>query len=210
MRCAILIAVGTAALMGRMALAQEGDDPIAQLRACSTLEPANRLECLDRLSRTVTTATPPVPKENAWIVSQTRSPVDYSPIATAALPSREVAGRGTMQFAIRCRDGRTELAVTGSAVANRSEDYAISYRINGGQPVQIAAGAPAFGPGVAFRVDPVALIQSLPGDGDFALHLSPRVGPALDASFSLSGLEAVRAKISSSCKWPHAIARPND
>jgi hypothetical protein len=210
MKRAILFAAGSAALMGRIALAQGGDDPIARLSACSLLERADRLECLDKLSRAVTPATPPPRKEDGWIVSQTRSPVDYSPMATAMLPSREVAGRGAMQLSIRCRDGRTEIAVAGSAISGRGDDYAVSYRVNGGQPVQIAAGAPAFGHGVAFKADPVALIQSLPGDGEFAVHLSPRVGPSLDAIFSLAGLETVRMKITSSCKWPHAIAKPND
>lgn len=115
-----------------------------------------------------------------------------------------------MQFIIRCRGGRSEIAVAGPAVSGRSDDYAISYRINGGQPVQIAAAPPASGAGVAFKADASALIQSLPSEGELAVHLSPRVGASLDASFSLVGLERVRAKIAASCKWPHAIARPND
>jgi hypothetical protein len=28
--------------------------------------------------------------------------------------------------------------------------------------------------------------------------------------FSLAGLETVRAKMAAACKWPHAIAKPND
>jgi hypothetical protein len=210
MKRAILFAACFAALMGKMALTQAGDDPVARLSACSLLERADRLECLDKLSRAITPAAPPAPREDSWVVSQTRSPVDYSPMATATLPSREVAGRGAMQLSIRCRDGRTEIAVAGSGISGRGDDYAISYRVSGGQLVQIAAGAPAFGPGVAFKADPVTLIQSLPGDGELAVHLSPRVGPSLDVSFSLAGLETVRAKITSSCKWPHAIAKPND
>ena len=114
-----------------------------------------------------------------------------------------------MLLSIRCRDGRTEIAIAGPAVSGRGDDYAISYRINGGQPVQIAA-APAFGAGVAFRTDAAALIQSLPGEGELAVHLSPRVGASQNASFSLVGLERVRAKIAASCKWPHAIAKPNN
>jgi hypothetical protein len=67
-----------------------------------------------------------------------------------------------------------------------------------------------FGAGVAFKADAVALIQSLPGDGEFVLHLSPRVGPSQDAIFSLAGLERVRAKIAAPCGWPHIIAKPNN
>jgi hypothetical protein len=197
-------------MMGGIALAQGEDDPMAQLRACSLMEGAARLECLDRLSRAVTSAIPPAAKEDRWIVSQTRSPVDFSPIATATISSREDAGGAAMQFSIRCRGGRTEIVVAGPTVSGRGDDYAISYRVNGGQPVQIAAAALALGTGVGFKTDAVALIQSLPGEGELVVHLSPRVGAPQDASFSLAGLERVRAKIAASCKWPQALANPNN
>jgi hypothetical protein len=207
MKCAALFAA--LAVMNGIALAQGEDDPMAQLRACSLMEGADRLECLDKLSRAVTPAAPRVTKEDRWVISQTMSPLDYSPIATATISSREDTGGSAMQLSVRCRDGRTEIAVTGAAVSGRGDDYSISYRINGGQPMQIAA-APAFGGGVAFRTDASALIQSLPGEGELAVHLSPRVGASRDASFSLVGIERVRAKIAASCKWPHAIAKPNN
>jgi len=137
-RAAIPFAVAITVASG-IALAQGTDDPMAQLRACSLMERVDRLECLDRLSRGITPATPPAPKEDRWIISQTRSPVDYSPIATATISSREVAGGGAMQLSIRCRGGRTEIAISGPAVSGRGDDYAISYRVNGGQSAQIAA-----------------------------------------------------------------------
>lgn len=196
--------------MGRIVLAQGGEDPITQLRACSLMEQADRLECLDKLARAVTTSTPPTHKEAGWIISETRSPIDYSLIATATISSRDVAGGSGMQLSIRCRSGRTEMSVSGPAVTGRSDDYAISYQVNGSQQSQIAAAMPTFGAGVAFKTDAAALIQSLPGDGEFAVQLSPRVGPVVDATFSLTGLEAVRAKIAAPCKWPRAIAKPNN
>jgi hypothetical protein len=208
MKRAALSASAALAVMGRVALAQGEDDPMARLRACSQMEGAVRLDCLDRLLRDITSAIPPAAKEDRWIISQTESPVDYSPIATATISSREDAGGVPMQLSIRCRGGRTEIVVAGAAVSSRAD--AISYQINGGQPVQIAATAPAFGSGVAFKVDAVALVQSLPGEGEIAVHLSPRVGAPQNAFFSLVGLDKVRAKIAASCKWPHAIATPNN
>lgn len=197
-------------VMGGLALAQEEDDPMAQLRACSLMAGAERLKCLDRLSRAITPAVPPAGKQDGWVISQTRSPVDFSPIATATITSHEIAGGSAMQLSIRCRGGRTELVIAGSAVSGRGDDYAISYRVNGGQPVQLLAAAPAFGAGVAFKADAVALIQSLPGEGELAVHLSSQSGVFQDASFSLVGLDRVRAKITASCKWPQAIAKPNN
>jgi len=198
------------AIVGGIALAQGADDPVARLRACSPMERADRLECPDKLSRAIAPPARPAPKADGWIISQTSSPVDYAPIATATVASREVASGSTMQLSIRCRGGRTELAVAGPAISGRGEDYVVSYRVNGSQPLQIARGVPAFGAGVAFKGDVVSLLQSLPSEGELAVHLSPRVGTAQDGSFPLVGLEVVRAKIAAACKWPHVIAKPNN
>jgi hypothetical protein len=144
-----------------------------------------------------------------WIVSETTSPVDYSPIATATTSSLKVAGSSPMRLSIRCRGGRTELAVAGPGISGRGDDYFISYRVNGGQSVQLAGAAPAFGDGVAFKGDVVALLQSLPGDGEFAVRLLPLAGSELNGIFSLNGLEGLRTRIGATCKWPHAVARPS-
>jgi hypothetical protein len=198
------------AVVSGIALAQGADDPMAQLRACSLMERTDRLECLDKLSRAVAPSARPAPKREGWIISQTTSPVDYAPIATATIASREAASESAMQLSIRCRGGRTELALAGPAISGRGEDYVISYRVKGGQPVQVAAAVPAFGSGVAFKGDAVGLLQSFPSEGELAVQLSPRVGTAQDGIFSLVGLETVRAKIAAACKWPHAVATPNN
>ena len=96
MKRAALFASVALAVMGGVALAQAEDEPMAQLRACSLMQGANRLECLDKLSRAITPAIPPAAKEDRWVISQTKSPVDYSPMATATISSREDAGGGAM------------------------------------------------------------------------------------------------------------------
>jgi hypothetical protein len=115
-----------------------------------------------------------------------------------------------MQLSIQCRGGRTELVVAGSAVSRSSADYAISYRINDGQPVQLAAGSPSFGTGAAFTGDVVRLLQSLPEEGDIAVRLSTRTGAAQDGHFLLGGLKMVREKVAAACKWPQAVAKPRN
>ncbi|WP_407153955.1 hypothetical protein [Bradyrhizobium sp. STM 3557] len=204
-RAAFLFAVALAIVQG-IAPAQGADDPKARIRVCSPMERADQLECMDKLSHAV--ALPAAPRTDGWVISQTSSPVDYSPIATATIASRDGVSGRTMQLSIRCRGGRAELAVAGAGISDRGEDYVASYRINGGQPVQFAAGVAAFSDGVAFKGDAVSLIRSLPSEGELALHLSPRVGTAKDGIFPLAGLDAVRAKIAVACKWPHAIAKP--
>lgn len=192
-----------------IAFAQGAPDPMAHLRACSLMEHAERLECLDRLSREIAPPDRPAPSGDNWIVSETTSPVNYTPIVTATALSRGGADGPPMQLAIRCRGGRTELAVSGPAVSSGGID-AISYRINDGQPVQLAAGVPSFGTGAAFPGDVVRLLQSLPEEGHIAIRMSNRSGVAQDGHFLLGGFKTVREKLAAACKWPHAVARPGN
>jgi hypothetical protein len=191
-----------------VALAQSVTDPMVQLRVCSLKERAERLECLDKLSKNIAPAATLLPEVDNWIVSETTSPVDYTPIVAANTSSRGGPDGTSMQLSIYCRGGRTELVVTGPAISRSGADYAISYRINGGQPVQLAAGPPTFGTGAAFQGDVARLLQSLPGEGDIAVRLSTRGATTNDGDFSLSGLRMVRDKIAAACKWPHAVATP--
>jgi len=202
-------------LASGIALAQGTSDPLAQLRDCSLMERAERLKCLDRLSRSIGPPARPAPAVgnqapavSNWTISETTSPVDYMPFVVAITPSLDGTEGSAMQLSIYCRNGRTELVVTGPAISGRGEDYTMSYRVNGGQPVQTAAGAPSFGAGVAFKGDVVRLLQSLPEQGEVAVRLSPRTGVAREGNFSIGGLKMVREKLAAACKWPQAIATP--
>lgn len=139
-----------------------------------------------------------------WIISETISPVDYTPVVVAVTPSRDGVENSAMELSIYCRNGHTNLVVTGSAVAGRGNDYAISYRINQDKPVNAGAGSPTFGIGVAFQGDVVRLLQSFPDEGELAIKLTTRAGVTREASFSLIGLDIVRGKVARACKWPKA------
>jgi hypothetical protein len=193
-----------------LALAQGPGDPMEQLRACSLMERAERLECLENLSRAIAPPARPAQGEGKWVLSETTSPVDYTPIGAATTSSRGGSSGSFMQLSIHCRGGRTELVVAGPALVSRGEDYAISYRVNDDQPVQLAAASPSFAAGVAFTGDVVRLLQSLPDEGEIAVRLFTRAGAAQDAHFLLGGLKTVRQKLAATCKWPHAVAKPRN
>jgi hypothetical protein len=193
-----------------IALAQGAADPMAHLRACSMMEHAERLQCLDRLSRDIAAPDRAAGVGDNWIISETTSPVNYTPMVTATAFSRGGSDGSLMQLAIYCRSGRTDLVVSGPAVSGGGADYTISYSVNDGQPEQLAAGSPSFGTGVAFAGDIVRLLQSLPEDGHIAVRISPRGGAAQDGRFSLGGLKTVREKLAAACKWPSAVARPHN
>lgn len=210
---AIALSVAFTAASG-IALAQgtanPAPDPMTHLRACAQMAPAERLECLDKLSRRLEPAERQAAGGDNWIVSETTSPVNYSPIVTATASARAGSDGALTQLAIHCRGGRTELVVSGPALARGGSDYTIAYRVNDGQPVQLSAAPPSFGAGVAFRADIAQLLLALPEEGDLTIRLSPRIGPAHDGSFALGGLKRVREKVAAACNWPGAIARPRN
>ena len=173
------------------------------------MERAERLECLENLSRNIAPPARAALGGDNWIVSETSSPVDYTPVVAASTFSRGGSDGSSMQLSIHCRAGRTELVVAGPAVRS-GEDYAISYRINDDQPVQLAAGPPSFGTGAAFAGDVVGLLRSLREEGDFALRLLTRAGAAQDGHFLPGGLKMVREKVAAACKWPRAVAKPGN
>jgi hypothetical protein len=152
----------------------------------------------------------PAPATSNWVVSETNSPVDYTPIVVAVTPARDSAEGSAMQLTLYCRNGRTELVVAGPAISGRGDDYAASYRINSDEPVQTPAGVPSFGTGVAFKGDIVRLLQSLPENADIIIRLAPRSGVAREGHFSLGGLKLVRERLAEACKWPQATARPGN
>ena len=193
-----------------IALAQGAGEATAHLRACSQMERAARLECLETTSRDFVPVVRTAAGSDNWLVSETTSPVDYSPVVVAATLSRGGSDGAMMQLSIHCRAGRTELVVAGPTVSRRAEEYLISYRVNDDPPVQLPAARPSFGTGAALGGDVVRLLQSLPDEGEFAVRLSPRTGEASEGHFLLGGLKAVREKLATACKWPHAVARPRN
>ena len=144
------------------------------------------------------------------MISETTSPIDYTPIVTAVAFSRGGSDGSLMPLAIYCRGGRTELVVEGPAIAGKGDEYAISYRIDDNDPVQVVAGRPSFGTGAAFKGDIVRLLQSLPEEGGITVRISSRTGAIGEATFSLNGLKTVREKLAAACKWPQATAQPRN
>jgi hypothetical protein len=202
------------------ALAQGAGDAMEKLRACSLLTPAERLECLEKLSRDIAPPSPArpaaspapevAPAADNWIVSETTSPLDYTPVAIATASSGGGPEGAILQLSIQCRGGRTDLVITGPALIRRAEDYVVSYGVNDRPPVVVAAGTPASGAGVAIRGDVVRLLASLPDRGDISFRVTPRQGAALDGRYDLAGLKIVRDRLAGPCKWPAVADVPRN
>jgi hypothetical protein len=207
-------------LVGAGALAQDATDALEKLRACSVLTRAERVACLEKVSRNIGPSPPPRPAPAApgaapaadnWLVSETTSPLDYTPVAVATASSSDGPDGATMQLSIQCRGGRTDLAIGGPSLSLRADGYVVSYAVNDGQPVVVAAGTPASGSGVAVRGDVVSLLASLPDRGDIAFRVASRQqGATLEGRYALAGLKTLLARLAVPCKWPAAAGAPRN
>jgi hypothetical protein len=172
------------------------------------METAQRVQCLDNAALAIAPSRAP---SGGWTVGLTTSPVDYSPVGAASVAARADAVEGAappLRLTIRCRGGRTVVTVEGAGIAR--SDQAISYQISGGPAVRVGATSPPSGSGVALGGDAVRLVQSLPDGGSLAVRIQAPGRVAVEAAFPLDGLDAVRQRMASACRWPHALARPGE
>jgi hypothetical protein len=218
----VLVLAAALTALSPPALSQSDSELRAKLQACSQLEGGARRECLDKLlyeipapsksspaaKRPQAPATPPAARKasvaDTWFVTETISPLDYSPIAMATATAAAGADGATMSLSVQCRGGRTDMVVAGAAIQRGPEDAVVAYMVNAGPPVPVAVGAAPSGKGLAFRLDTVGLLASLPNDGDMMVRVAGRQGGTVEGKFSLAGLAKARAKIAAPCKWPLA------
>lgn len=145
-----------------------------------------------------TAAAPPAAvqlAQSSWIVSETRSPVDYSPVAIAS------AATPDLEISIQCRGGRSEMVVASPRLAVRADSHAVSYRVNDGATLPIAVGPSTSGQGVALRADASRFLLALPERGEVTFHVADREGHALQAKFALAGLKALHGRMAGPCRW---------
>jgi hypothetical protein len=148
----------------------------------------------------------PKPRDPNWIISETTSPVDYAPVMTAAIRLPFSVKHAPITFAIRCRGGRTEVLVRteGTWRASRTREVQVDYQINDQPLVKLTWTASPDGKTAIYRDDPVGLLQSLPDGARLKINVLDELGPSHEATFQLTGLDAVREKIAVACKWAPA------
>jgi hypothetical protein len=151
------------------------------------------------------TDTPRNPAADAWIFSETQSPIDYTPVIIASAWSNADADDRAMQLSIQCRRGRTDLIIAGPALAAQPQRAQISYALDDGPPIVLAAGPAPSGTGIALRVDVVRLLRSLPAHGDVAFQVAVPKATLLEGRYALAAFNAALNRIAGPCQWP---ARP--
>ena len=102
-------------------------DAIKQLKACFQLDRAARAECFELLSKELPNGDPVgslPPAASNWVVSETTSPVDYSPIVTATTQSRpgaKDAPDAPSPFAVAGNAPTSMVSTEGSWRASRNQ-----------------------------------------------------------------------------------------
>jgi len=151
----------------------------------------------------------PKPRDPNWIISETTSPVDYAPVISAAIRLPLSVKHAPNTFAMRCRGGRTELLVRteGSWRASRAREVQVDYQINDQPLVKLTWTSSPDGKTAIYKDDAVGLLQSLPDGARLKINVLDEPGPSHEATFQLTGLDAVREKIAVACKWAPAATK---
>jgi hypothetical protein len=193
---------------------QPMDDAVARFKACLQWEGAARLDCLDKLSRELSSVSTPAPAAapaggDNWIVSETTSPLDYSPQTTAAIAAEAVVKDAPSSLAIRCRGQRTEFLVstTGTWRPSTAGEFRVAYRIDEQPLIEERWVAFAGGRSALFKGDVIQFVRLLPEQGRLSVRVYDWQGPPHEATFQLAGLADVRRKIAAACQWPEGEVR---
>jgi hypothetical protein len=152
---------------------------------------------------TTSTATPSGTQGSDWTVSETTSPVDYSPLVTATLLPRPETKDAPMALVVRCRGRRTELGLRseGSLRASRGGEIPVAHQVNDRPMVKLRWTASADGKTASYREDAVALLQSFSDGGQLKIMVPDGSGRESEATFQLAGWNAIRDKIATACMW---------
>ena len=144
------------------------------------------------------------PSDTAWVVSETTSPVDYSPLVTAVIHSTSSAKDAPNTLTVRCRGLRTELLLRtqGAWRASRVSEVQVDYQVNDQPFVRLQWTVSADGKAASYKDDAIALLRSLPEGARLKISVFDGQALSQEATFQLTGLDSVRKKIGLACKRP--------
>jgi hypothetical protein len=159
-----------------------------------------------RPRRDDTTVGLPVAKN--WLISETTSPRDFSPLFVAKLYAlAPVPADAPGVLVLRCRNQQTQLSLGANGVwrAFRGGDIEVSVGIASDQ----SAAKPmrwrlaADGRTASVLEDAVDVVRAL-GGGTISISVTDGTGRNAGAIFDLTGIDVVRARLASVCRWPNA------
>jgi hypothetical protein len=136
-------------------------------------------------------------------VSETTSPIDYSPLVAAVLHSTSNANGGPTILAVRCRAQHTELFIRtdGAWGVPHQYDLLVEYQINDRPVVRLPWILSTDGKTATYKYDPVELLRSMPEGATLKVAVADSGNVRREATFGLTGLSAIQEKVGTACKW---------
>jgi hypothetical protein len=146
---------------------------------------------------------PKRPTGTNWVISETTSPVDYSPLMTALIRSASQVKDAPSALAVRCRGHHTEFLVRtdGTWATTRGSELRVDYQVNDQPAVGLQWILASDGKTATYKDDPVGFLRSLPDGARLKINVADRTSSFHEATFQIDGWNIVRKKIGTACKW---------
>jgi hypothetical protein len=203
MRATLIIACA-GLLLAAGAHAQEA------LKLCRQVkDDGERLKCYDGIDVSATNpAGPPAESKQAgapWLITDEKSPLDDSPLVSAALASSD----GRSHLLMRCKDRKTEAAISIRGFIKCGPDVRVIYRVDQSEATEIPWNAHSTCY-LALAPSPIPFIRSLTDDGKIYVRMFDHHGTPHDALFNLGKVSAVRSRLAQACNWDGAANAGSD
>ena len=181
------------------AQAQDASSPCRQIK-----DDGKRLKCYDRLDRSSSNAQERSAQrrpggDTGWIVTDEKSPLDDSPLVSAALASTD----DRSHLLLRCKDRRTEVAVSMTGFIKCGPDVRVTYRMNQEQAVE-TVWRPHPSCYLALAPAPIPFIRALADGGKVFVRMYDNHDAPYDASFNLGNVSKLRSRLAEACEWDAA------
>jgi hypothetical protein len=144
-------------------------------------------------------------EETRWIVSETTSPVDYTPLVSATIWPRQQVNSGLSGLTISCRAKRitVSLRLMGDIDVPRWGAIWIDSQVGDQHPIkQRWSWDEQQGTTLFYDGDAIALLQSIPEGARLRFGVGDSKGVRHMATYQLFGLDAARKKVASTCAVP--------
>src|SRR5499427_2596352 len=203
MRATLIIACA-GLLLAAGAHAQEA------LKLCRQIkDDGERLKCYDGIDVSASNpAAPPADSKQAgapWLITDEKSPLDDSPLVSAALTSSD----GKSHLLMRCKDRKTEVAVSIRGFIKCGPDVRVIYRVDQSEATEIPWNAHSTCY-LALAPSPIPFIRSLTDDGKIYVRMFDHHGAPHDALFNLGKVSEVRSRLAQACAWDGAANTGSD
>lgn len=158
------------------------------------------------------TSAPSGTQGSAWTVSETTSPVDYSPLVTATIAAQSATKDAPTALVVRCHGRGTELGLRLQRPlrTSRGGEVPVAYQINDQPMVKLRWTASAEAKTARYRDDAVALLRSFSEGGQLKIAVPDGSGGTSESTFRLAGWNAIRDKIAAACLWTSAAGKSSE